>query len=127
MRTLGLGAFGSAGNASALDVFGVAREEVARGTWEDTLGAEGGGRGAGVVPQAVVVVFLGFERPVAAERGGKGFEEEPGNAPVLPPAAREDWAVEDFKRSTRFPPSPLPLTVLGDMPGRIPLGPGSAG
>lgn len=125
MRTLGLGAFGSAGKASAFDVFGLAREGVARGAWEDALGA--GGRGVGVTPQAVVVVFLEFERPVAEERGGKGFEEEPGNAPLLPPAAREDWAVEDFKRSTRFPPSPLPLMVLGDMPGKMPLGPGNAG
>ena len=63
------------------------------------------------------------------ERGGKGLlEDEPeGRAPLLPTAEREDWAVEDFSRRTRLPPAPLPFTVLGDMPGRTPPGPGRAG
>ena len=128
MRTLGLGAAGRAGKASAPDALGVDREEdVGGATREEALGNDGGG--AGAVPQAVLVFLdLGVERAVE-ERGGKGLEEddEPGRAPLLPTVEREDWAVDDFRRRTRFPPSPLPFTVPGFMPGRIPLGPGKAG
>lgn len=83
------------------------------------------------VPHAVVEVVLralGREDD-CEERGGNGLDdaEEEGRAPFLPTAEREDWAVEDFNRRTRLPPAPLSLTVLGDMPGRRPPGPGRAG
>lgn len=86
MRTFGLGAAGRAGKASPLDVLGVGRDEGVRGTREPALDTDG--EGAGAVPQAVV--FLEFERAVEEERGGKGLEGEPGNAPLLPTAERED-------------------------------------
>lgn len=129
MRTLGLGAAGRAGKASALEALALDREEGVGGVArEEALGRDGGG--AGAVPQAVLVVLdFGAEREVEEERGGKGLDEddEPGKAPLLPTAEREDWAVDDFKRRTRLPPNPLPFTVPGFMPGRIPLGPGKAG
>lgn len=131
MRTFGFGAAGSAGNASALFALGVCEEE-------GVLGALGRGEGrldatgAAVVPQAVVAVFRLLDREEDVEdedRGGNGLLEdaEEGRAPVRPTADREDWAVDDFKRSTRLPPAPLPFTVDGDMPGRSPPGPGRAG
>lgn len=63
------------------------------------------------------------------ERGGKGLADDEDD-PLLPAAAREDCAVEDFRRSTRLPPvPPVPLvfTVPGDIPGMLPPGPGRAG
>lgn len=132
MRTFGFGAEGSAGKASAVFAVGAFRAEDAGGTREgerpEELASEGEGAGAAVAQGVAVVVVLEDE-PVVEERGGKGLEEEaePGNAPLLPTADREDRAVDDFRRRTRLPPTPLPLTVLGDIPGRIPLGPGKAG
>lgn len=64
--------------------------------------------------------------------GREGEEAVEAKIDPLRPAAaeREDWAVDDFRRRTRFPP-PLPLpaaeTVPGDIPGRMPPGPGRAG
>ena len=136
MRTFGLGAAGSAGNASALFALEVCEEEgvlsaVGRGE------GRGEGRldalGAAAVPQAVVALFRLPDRAEEdaddEERGGNGLleEAEEGRAPLRPTADREDWAVDDFKRSTRLPPAPLPFTVDGDMPGRSPPGPGRAG
>lgn len=131
MRTFGFGAEGRAGKASPLFVLGAFRVVDAagrEGERPEELAREGRGAGAAVAQGVAEVVVLEDE-PVADDRGGKGLEEEaePGIAPLLPTAEREDGAVDDFRRRTRLPPTPLPLTVLGDMPGRIPLGPGSAG
>lgn len=126
MRTLGFGAAWRAGKASASDGFGRVDEDDAEAD-EAAVGrvvVDGEGREVAevdgpAVPQTVVVVgpeVRGAE--VEAESGGKGFP---------PTAERDDCAVDDFSRSTRFPPAPAPLTVPGDSPGRTPLGPGSAG
>ena len=142
MRTLGFGAVGRAGNASEPDWLELRREDdgvgVGRGEGrlDDDVGVgarEDDGVGAGV-PHAVVAALLRDaardEEGDAEESGGNGLLEdaaEEGRAPLLPTAERDDWAVDDFKRSTRLPPAPLPFTVLGDMPGSSPPGPGSAG
>lgn len=140
MRTFGFGAAGRAGNASELEVFAVREDGAAVGRGEERLDAvvKGDGddddEGAGAaVPHAVVVLFRAAGRAEdddTDERGGNGLlkdETEEGRAPLRPTAEREDCAVDDFKRSTRLPPAPLPFTVSGDMPGRSPPGPGRAG
>lgn len=137
MRTFGFGAAGRAGKASESLVFAggclvVVEEGAAARVMEAVVVGEGreaddDGVGAAEVPQTVVEPGPeGLEvllPPVEAERGGNGLLEEA----FRPTAEREDCAVDDFNRNTRFPPAPAPLTVLGDMPGRTPLGPGSAG
>lgn len=127
--TLGLAAAGRAGKASAPLEAGFFTEAV--GVEEDErLGALGRARGGGGAAVAHGVEPAPVRRdddgPAAAERGGKGFEddEDDGMAPLLPTAEREDFAVEDFSRRTREPPV---LTVLGDIPGNSPPGPGKAG
>lgn len=122
IRTFGFGAFGRAGKASAL--FALGRGDDAGAREEERLPGNDGEGAA--VPQAVAGVL---DDRAEEPRGGNGLAEEldPGSAPVLPTADREDCAVDDFKRRTRLPPEPLPLTVLGDIPGRMPLGPGKAG
>ena len=115
MRTFGFGAEGRAGKASTLSTVGDFREEDVGGTREGELEPEGAGA---AVAHGVAVVVVFEDVRVVEDRGGKGLEEEaePGNAPLLPNADREDCAVDDFRRRRRFPPSPLPLMVLGDMP-----------
>lgn len=129
--TFGFAAAGRAGNASAAllvdgraELEGVAEEERLGVLGTDGREREGGGA---VVAQGVAdwEAPLRFDDgPAAAERGGNGFEGADGRAPLLPTAERDDCAVDDFKRNTRLPPV---LTVLGDMPGRRPPGPGRAG
>lgn len=140
MSTLGFGAAGRAGNASPPafearedDAIGV-EEPLGRGEERvDVLRAgKEDGEGAAAVPHAVVALLRAAGREEdedAEERGGNAVadEAEEGSAPLRPTADREDCAVDDFKRSTRFPPAPLPLTVSGDMPGSNPPGPGRAG
>lgn len=141
MRTLGFGAAGRAGNASEGLAF-EAREDDAVGVEEPLARGEGrvdegrlgkeDGEGAAAVPQAVVALLRAGgreEEEDVEERGGNAVadEAEEGSAPLRPTADREDCAVEDFKRSTRLPPAPPPLTVSGDMPGSNPPGPGRAG
>jgi hypothetical protein len=133
MRTFGFGAAGRAGNASESFVFRAVREVVGAGR-EDGLIALAmvrAGVGAAAAQGVVVAVALGAERAVEAERGGKGLVEDDEDVetiePLLPTADREDCAVDDLSRRTRFPPTPLPFTVPGDMPGIWPPGPGKAG
>lgn len=129
IKTLGLAAAGSAGKASAPVGAGVC-VELAGVDEDERLGALGRARaGEGAAAAHGVAEAAGRREddgPPAAERGGKGFEDEEvdGIAPLLPTAEREDRAVEDFNLRTREPPV---FTVLGDIPGNNPPGPGKAG
>lgn len=78
MRTLGLGAVGRAGKASALFVFAGAREELGVGREEGlmVLAMDRGGGGAAAAHGVADAVDLGAERAVAAERGGKGLVDD---------------------------------------------------
>lgn len=131
--TLGFAAAGREGKASAPLGAGLRAELV--GVDEDerlgALGALGrasciGGAADAHGVEAAEPLRREDEGPAAAERGGKGFadEEDDGMAPLLPTAEREDLAVECLSRKTREPPV---FTVLGDMPGNNPPGPGKAG
>jgi hypothetical protein len=133
ISTFGFGAAGRAGNASESFVFCTVREGVGAGR-EDGLMALAmvrAGVGATVAQGELVVVALGAERAVEEERGGKGLVDEDEDVetiePLLPTTEREDCAVDDLSRRTRFPPTPLPFTVPDDMPGIWPPGPGRAG
>lgn len=128
--TFGFGAAGSAGNASEPEAVG--RAEVA-GVLEPLrlevlvmVGRAEEDVGAAAAQGVAEVAWERREEPTEAERGGKAVADvdEDGRAPLLPTAEREDWAVDDFSRKTREPPV---LTVLGDMPGSMPPGPGRAG
>lgn len=128
--TFGFGAVGRAGNASAPEAVG--RLELAGVVEADRLGVlvnEGRaeeGVGAAAAQGVADGAWERREDDPEAERGGKAFVDvaDDGKAPLLPTADRDDWAVDDFKRNTREPPV---LTVLADMPGRRPPGPGRAG
>lgn len=128
--TFGFGAAGRAGNASAPEAAGrvalAGVEEADRLGVLVTDGRAKEGVGAATAHGVAEGACERREDPVEAERGGKAFadEDEDGRAPLLPTADREDWAVDDFNRKTREPPV---LTVLGDIPGRRPPGPGRAG
>jgi hypothetical protein len=135
MRTFGFGAAGRAGNASELFVFVFRTGREGGGAVRDdgliALAMDRAGGGAAAAQGVLVAVALGAERAVEAERGGKGLVDEDEDVettePLLPTADREDCAVDDLSRRTRFPPPPLPFTVPGDMPGIWPPGPGNAG
>jgi hypothetical protein len=86
----------------------------------------GGGAAIVVPPQAAAVAVARGVGRDEEERGGKGLLADDAD-PLRPAAARDDWAVDDFNRRTRRAPVPLVLTVLGDMPGMTPPGPGRAG
>lgn len=63
---------------------------------------------------------------VGAESGGNGFVLLLAleRLPARPTAERDDCAVDDLRRRTRFPPEPV---VPDESPGRMPGGPGKAG
>lgn len=121
IKTFGFGAAGKAGNALRSAVFGAGPVE-ARGAgraYDDVVVTVG--RVAGVLVHAgIAAARLVF----GVDSGGNGLLEVLDRLPARPTAEREDCAVDDFRRSTRFPPDPV---VPDDSPGIVPLGPGRAG
>lgn len=120
-----MGAAGRAGNAFRSVVRGAGPVD-ARGAgraYDAVVVTDG--RVGGVLFQTGAFAAAAARLAVGAESGGKGLVLLVlDKLPARPTAEREDCAVDDLRRRTRFPPDPV---VLDDKPGRMPGGPGKAG
>jgi hypothetical protein len=109
INVFGLGAAGRAGNAFRSVVRGAGPVD-ARGAgraYDDVVVTEG--RVGGVLVQTGAFAAAATARlAVGAESGGNGLVLLVlERLPARPTAEREDCAVDDLRRRTRFPPEPV--------------------